>query len=86
MRLKFHQRTVGQGQEPEVVTKVLSSVPFRDIGWDPNRRPPDLAGQSKSLMLWETFRDAVTLHHEIHGLLPDQQIPVTPDHKISIYH
>ena len=84
MSFQFHQGTISYGKLVEVIAEVFSPMALSDVGRNGNCCPLNLAGQSIGFGLRQLGRKRVTLNHEVHGLLPNQQISITVDSHLSL--
>lgn len=84
MSFEFHQRTGGDREMPEVVAQVLAAVSFGDVGRHGNGGPPHLLDESVRLLARQEPTQFIDLNDQIHRFLPNQQIPITTDHTVTL--
>src|ERR1700730_6732796 len=82
VRLQFLQRPLGDAEILNKGPRILSPMPFRDIGRNGSRSPPDLLRQSKRLLPREAAGKPVARLGQCHRVLPDPQVAVRIDHWI----
>jgi hypothetical protein len=60
----------------DVGLSLLQGMAFRNVRGNRNRCPLNLTPQTVDFFLGECSRKPVDLTHQIHGFLPDNQIPM----------
>src|SRR4051812_4890088 len=76
----FHHRPA---RVAEKLVKFLvgpSAFSLSDVAGDRNRSAPDLTGEPKALANGEVLCVVVNLRHQLHGLLPSNQIAIRFPH------
>jgi len=79
MCFQFLERSLGDAEELNEFSPILTAIAFGDVGGDGNSRPANLRGHPIQFLFGKCLREAVAGLSQRHPFLPNSQISVGLD-------